>query len=95
MVGGARDGALRAGVPSIGKHGLRAVVAGDGGHHSEVAEHRVGLPATDELDGFAVDSSAEKCGSSAGAETTTGDGIGGYASLAVARRRLRRCGDRR
>ena len=81
MAGGARDGALRVGVPSIGKHGLRAVVAGDGGHHSEAAEHRVGLPATDELDGFAINSSAEKCGSSAWAETATGDGIGGCASL--------------
>ena len=58
MVGGACDGTLRAGVPSIGKHILRAVVAGGGSHHAEVAEHRVGLPATDELDGFAVDSSA-------------------------------------
>ena len=36
MVGGARDGALRVGVPSIGKHSLRVVVAGDGGHHSSV-----------------------------------------------------------
>ena len=56
-------------------------MAGDGSHHSEVAEHRVGLPATDELDGFPVDSSAEEGGSAARAETATGDGIGGYASL--------------
>ena len=54
---------------------------GDGSHHAEAAEHRVGLPATDELDGFAVDSGAEECGSTAGAETATGDGIGGCASL--------------
>ena len=37
MVGGACDGALRVGVPSIGKHSLRVVVAGGGSHHAEVA----------------------------------------------------------
>ena len=56
MVGVAGDGTLRVGVPSIGKHSLRVVVAGGGSHHAEVAEHRVGLPATDEFDGFGVDS---------------------------------------
>ena len=81
MVGVAGDGTLRAGVPSIGKRGLRAVVAGGGSHHAEVAEHRVGLPATDEFDGFGVDSSAEEGGSTAWAETAAGDGIGGNASL--------------
>ena len=81
MVGVAGDGTLRVGVPSIGKHSLRVVVAGGGSHHAEVAEHRVGLPATDEFDGFGVDSSAEEGGSTAWAETAAGDGIGGDASL--------------
>ena len=45
----------------LGKHSLRAVVAVDGGSHAEVAEHRVGLPGADELDSFAIDSSAECC----------------------------------
>ena len=68
MVGVAGDGTLRVGVPSIGKHILRVVVAGGGSHHAEAAEHRVGLPATDEFDGFGVDSSAEEGGSTARAE---------------------------
>ena len=38
MVGVAGDGTLRVGVPSIGKHSLRGVVAGGGSHHAEVAE---------------------------------------------------------
>ena len=64
---------------------MLTLVAGGGSHHAEVAEHRVGLPATDEFDGFGVDSSAEEGGSTAWAETAAGDGIGGNASLLLDR----------
>ena len=61
MIGVAHDGALRIVVPSMGKHSLRVMVAVDGCSHTEVTEHCVGLPAADELGGFAVDSSTQQC----------------------------------
>ena len=49
------------------EHALREVgVVGVGGH-TEVAEHGVGFPAAQELDGFGVDVSTEQGSGSAGA----------------------------
>ena len=74
MIGVAHDGALRIVVPSMGKHSLRVVVALGGGNHAEATEHCVGLPAAEELDGLAIDSSTEESSGAAGAETAARDG---------------------
>ena len=44
------------------------------GSHTEATEHGVGLPAADEFDVFAINSSTEQRSSSAGAEAVARDG---------------------
>lgn len=61
------------GVGASGEHGLSEVVGVGESSDSEVAEHGVGLPAADELDGVGVDVGAEERGGAARTEAAGGE----------------------
>ena len=61
------------GVGASGEHGLSEVVGVGESSDSEVAEHGVGLPAADELDGVGVDVGAEERGGASRTEAAGGE----------------------
>ena len=83
-------GAGGEGVGAMVQHVLGAVVGVSRGGDAEVAEHRVGAPATKELDGVGIGASAQQGGSAAGTEAPSreearrdaGDGFNGSGTVA-------------
>lgn len=71
-VGRGGEGTGGEGVGAMVKHLLRKVVGVDVGLDAQVAEHGVGFPAAQQLDGVLVDVGAEESGGSAGAEAAGG-----------------------
>ena len=67
------------------EHSLRVVVGVSGGLDSEVAEHGVGLPSAEELDGVGVDIGAEQGSGPAGSERARANEMRGDTSLFLER----------
>ena len=75
------EGCWNEGVGAMVQHLLGVVVGYRGGLDAEIAEHGVGFPATEELDGVLVNASAKEGGRSPWAKGAGRDEVEGHASV--------------